>query len=101
MMMVVNTFLCVFLNTIWRFSCSCLENQVSGAWISMSAYGKGTAISEKRRRGDSQLQKHLDVDFKGLGTPPSFSVMFSKRDDFPDFLFAYLVDQIILNGVYS
>ena len=53
-MMVVNAFLCVFLNTIWLFSWSCLENQVSGAWISVSAYGIGRALLEKRRRGASQ-----------------------------------------------
>ena len=54
MMMVVNAFLYVFLNTIWRFSWSCLENQVSGAWISMSAYGTGRALLEKRRRSASR-----------------------------------------------
>ena len=54
MMMVVNAFLGVFSNTIWQFSWSCLENQVPGAWISMSAYGIGRALLEKRRRGTSR-----------------------------------------------
>ena len=54
MMMVVNTFLCDFSKTIYRFSWSCLENQVSGTWISMSAYGIGRALLEKRRQGASQ-----------------------------------------------
>ena len=44
MMTVVNTFLCVFSKTIWQFSWSCPENQVSGTWISMSAYSIGKAL---------------------------------------------------------
>ena len=32
----------------------CLENQVSGDWISVSAYGIGRALLEKRRRGASR-----------------------------------------------
>ena len=30
-----------------------------------------------------------------MGTPPSFSAMFSKGDNFRDFLFAYLEDEIL------
>ena len=36
-----------------------------------------------------------------MGTPPSFSTMFSKGDNFCDFLFAYLEDEVFPKGFYS
>ena len=37
-----------------------------------------------------------------MGTPPSFSAMFSKGDNFCDFWFAYLEDEVFpKKGVYS
>ena len=64
--MVVNTFSCFFSNTLLQLSWSCQENQVSGAWNSMSLYGTGKSFLQKRHRGASQSKKHLDVDFKEL-----------------------------------
>ena len=39
------------------------------------------------------LIKGLDMALRFFVTPPSFSAMFSKGDDFHDFLFAYLEDK--------
>ena len=52
---VVKTFSCVLSNIILQLSWSCQENQVSGALNSMSLYGIGKSLLEKRRRGASQL----------------------------------------------
>ena len=35
------------------------------------------------------------------GIPPSFSAMFLKEDNFHDFTFAYLIDEVSQNGIYS
>ena len=37
---------------------------------------------------------HSFGDLRYMGTPPSFSAMFSKGDNFHDFLFAYLEDKV-------
>ena len=47
----------------------------------------------------SQLAQHARKDYKNddlkcMDTPPTFSVMFSKGDNFCDFLFVRLVDKI-------
>ena len=36
-----------------------------------------------------------------MGEPPSFPAMFSKRDNFRDFLFASLDDEVFLHWDYS
>ena len=46
-LMVFNTFVCVFSNTVLQMSWSCQDkNQVSGAWNSMSLYSIGKALLE-------------------------------------------------------
>ena len=40
--------------------------------------------------------KQLDIKLRCMGTPPFFSTMFSKGDNFDDFLFAYLEVQLFL-----
>ena len=54
MMMVVNAFLCVFLDTMRRLSWSCREKPSFGRLDFNVSYGIGTALLEKRRRGASR-----------------------------------------------